>query len=171
MQGRFSHTLTFLEGFGFRKAKTEDDQQNRRARAKPVQRSPAVASGTHKGPGKDRCEKISEYISDLVYSREETTSRRRRILKCSGHSVAVHASHCNPEQAAASYELFVGVTETRCKLEQDEENLVYDVRPFAAIPIRNETENDGTDRTQHERCGDAPADVICGLVEIRSQRR
>ena len=139
-----SDTLALLEGFGFGEAKAENDQQNRRAGAKPVQRSPAVASGTHKGPGKHRCKEISEYISDLVYSREETTSRRRRIFECSGHGVAIHASHCNPEQTATTYELFVGIAETRCELKYDEENLVHDIRPLAAIPVCNETEDDGT---------------------------
>ncbi len=145
MKGRLSDTLTLLEGFGFWKAETEDDEQNGRARTKPIQRSPAVASCVHKRPGKDSCKKISEYVSNLQYPREETTSRRRTVFECSGYSVAIHASHGNSEQAAATYELFVGVGETRCELKYNEENVVRDIRPFAAIPICNETEDDGTD--------------------------
>lgn len=145
MKGRLSDTLALLESFGFRKAKAEDDEQNGWARTKPIQRSPTVASCAHKCPGKNRGEKISEYISNLQYSRDETTSRRRTVFECSGYSVAIHASHRNPEQATAAYELFVGIAESCCELKYDEENIVRDIRPFAAIPICNETKDDGTD--------------------------
>lgn len=144
MKRRLSDTLALLEGFGFRKAKAEDDEQDRRARTKPIQGSPAVARCAHKRPGKDRGKQVSEYVSNLQYSREETTSRRRTVFECSGYSVAVHASHRNAEQAAATYELMVGVAKTRCELKYDEENVVHDIRPFAAIPICKETEDDGT---------------------------
>ena len=144
MQCRLSDTLALQEGFGFRKAKAEDDEQNWRPGTKPIQRSPAMARCAHKCPGKDRCKKISEYVSNLQYSREETTSRKRTVFECRGYSVAVHASHRNPEQAAATYELMVGITKARCELKYDEENVVRDVRPFAAIPICKETEDNGT---------------------------
>ena len=167
---RLPDTLALLEGFGFRKAKAEDDEQNRRACAKPIQGSPAVARCAHKRPSKDCCKKVSKYVSNLQYPREETTSRRRTIFECSGYSVAVHASHRNPEQAAATYELMVGVAKTRCELKYDEENVIHDIRPFGAIPICEKTEDDGTNGTKHERRGDTPTDIIRGLLELSSQR-
>lgn len=65
--------------------------------------------------------------------------------------------------------MFVCLTETGTQLQDDEENVVGDKGPFPAVAIRQDTEDDRTDGTQHEHEGDTPGNFGVGLVEIFSQ--
>lgn len=158
MEGRLSDTLALLECFGFRKTKTN---------TKVASRGSLCPQGLWQ---RLLLEDIRKCIR-LAISRRGDHEPQRTVFECSGYSVAIHASHRSPEQAAATYELMVGVAETRCKLKDDEENVIHDIGPFAAVPIGKETEENGTNRAKHERRGDAPANIIRRLFELSSQRR
>ena len=64
----FSHCLSFAVCLGFWQAETEDDDQDRRPSAKPVQRSPAMRGGVDQASGECGRQQISKRVSLLQHA-------------------------------------------------------------------------------------------------------
>ena len=137
----FPHSGSIAIGCGFRQAETEDDDQDGRAGAKPVQWPPAVGCGVYESAGEGCSQEVPECITLLQHTGDETASCLRAVFEGSRCCVAVEAAHGDAEEGAAGEELLVGVAETGAELEDDEEDVVDDERPFAAVSVSGDPWN------------------------------
>lgn len=51
------------------------------------------------------------------------------------------------------------------KLQNDEQQVIYNEGPLAAVAIGRNTEDNGADRAKHKHQRDSPCDVRFGLLE------
>lgn len=65
----------------------------------------------------------------------------------------------------------VCLAEPRSKLENDEQDQVDNVRPFPAISVRGDTEENSTNRSEHEHKSDTPRDTCSRHLESVGQLR
>lgn len=166
---RLSYSFATLESLGFGQAQTENNEQHRWASAEPKERAPAVWSGVDKTTRKRSDEQVTKGVTLLQHSRDNATGLWGTILQSGSSNVTIQTTHGNTEKSTAGQELFVGRTETGAQLQDDEENVVGDKGPFAAVAIREDTEDDGTDGTQHQHEGDTPGDFGVGTLKVFSQ--
>ena len=131
----------------------------------PEQRAPPVRCGVNESSCKGSGEKIAKCISLLQHARNNTSGFRWTILDGSGSSVSVETSHGNSIDSPDCQKLLIGLTKASSKLENDEEDQVDNVGPFATVPISGDTECNGTDRSEHEHKSDTPGDVGGRFVE------
>jgi hypothetical protein len=161
-----SDYLTFDVCICFWEAETEDNDQDRWASTEPVKRSPSMRSGINETSSKCCGEKVSKSITLLQHPRQKTTSLFRTVFEGCCGCVAIKTTHCDTEQSTTGEELFVGVTEAGSELQDNEEDVVDDERPFASISISSETKSDGADGSEHEDKCDTPCDLYSGLAEL-----
>jgi hypothetical protein len=166
-----THELTLNIGIGLRKAKTKDDNQDRRASTKPVKWAPSVGRRVNEPSRKRRRQEIAKRITLLQHARDQTTSLLGTVLQGGGGGITIQATHGHTKQGTAGQELLVVLAETRAELERNEEDIVHDKRPLAAVPIGRYTEDGGPNRTEHEHQGDAPCDLGRGLAEGNGEIR
>lgn len=100
-------TLTLLVCLSLGQAETEEDDQDWRASTEPEQRALSVRGGADKCTSEDSRKQVTEDITLLQQSRDETSSRQRAVLQCSRSSIAVETAHSNTEQRSHSKELVV----------------------------------------------------------------
>lgn len=127
------------------KAQTEYNDKDWWTSAEPEKGTPSVAGGVDEAAGKGRCEEVAEGVTLLQHTGDETSGSFRAIFECSGGGVSIEASHGNSEEGAAGEELFVGLTETGTEFENDEEKVIDDKGPFAAVSVCGNTEDDTSD--------------------------
>ena len=154
-----------LESVRFWETQAEGNDQDGRAGAKPIQRTPAVGGGVDETTGEGRSEQVTKGVSLLKHAGDQATCFRRAVFEGGGGRIAIQPAHCNAKEGAHSQELLVGLAKAGAQLEDDEEDVVDDKGPLATISIGGDTEYRGSDRSEHEDEGDAPGDVGVGLAE------
>lgn len=132
--------LNILIGLG--EAQPECDEQNGRAGTKPVQWAPAVRCGVDETARERGSQEVAKGIALLQHTRDDATGLLGAVLERGGCGVAVQTAHGNAEEGAAGQELPVGLAESRAELEHDEQEVVDDEGPAAAIAICCDTEED-----------------------------
>jgi hypothetical protein len=124
-----------------------------------------MADGVYEGSREDGCEQVPKGVSLLQHSRDDTSSSLGAIFQGRGSNVSVQSTHGNSKKRSHAQELVVGVAEPGAHLQDDEEDIIDDERPFAAISISSNSESDGTDGSQHQHESDAPRDVLLADVK------
>jgi hypothetical protein len=164
-----SNENTLLVGVGLRQAKTEDDDEDRRASTEPEEWPPSMARSVDQSSSESCRKQISKCISLLQYTRDQTTRRLGTILKSSRGSISIETAHGDTEERTAGKELFVGLAETGAELEDDEEKVVDNERPLSTVTVGSNTECDGADGSEHENESYSPCDVGCRFTELFGQ--
>lgn len=141
----FTKGLPAPEGLSLRQAKTEENDQHRRAGAEPEEGPPAVGGGVDEAPRKGRGKQIPEGVTLLEHTGDDTAGLFGAVLECGRGGITVQTAHGDSEQGTAGQELPIGLAESRSKLEYDEQDVVDDKRPLATPPVRSNTKGDGAD--------------------------
>ena len=136
---RFSHSISFTVRCRLWETKTEEDDEDWGASAKPEKRTPAMRCGIHKTASKRCRQEISKRIALLQHTRYQTTCCLRAILEGRCCCIAIEASHGNAKESTTGEELLVGITKASPELEYDEEDIVDNEGPFPTISIGSDT--------------------------------
>lgn len=128
-----------------------------------------MRSGVDKATRKRSDQQVTKGVTLLQHSRDNTTGLWGTILQSSSSNITIQTTHGNTEKRTAGQELFVCLTETGTQLQDNEENVVGDKGPFPAVAIRQDTEDDGTDGTQHQHEGDTPGNFGVGTFKVFGQ--
>lgn len=128
-----------------------------------------MRGGIDQATRKRRSKQVAKCVALLQQTGDNTAGLGGTVLECRGGGVPVETAHRNPEQGAAGQELLVGLAEARAQFEDDEQDQIDNKRPFAAITIGRNTEDDRADGPQHEHEGDAPGDISDRRFEARCQ--
>ncbi len=140
---RLADSLALDVSVRFWKEEAEDNEENRRAGAKPKEWSPSVACGVDEPSGKHRREQIAEGVPLLEHTAEDPSRRLWTVFQCRRRCVTIQAAHGNTEEGSTGQELLVRVAESCAEFQYDEQDVVHDERPLAPISIRCNTK-DGT---------------------------
>ena len=135
MPRRMPHLRPLDERLRLRQTQAESNQQNRRAGRKPIERSPTMGRRVDQRPRKDRGQQISERIALLKHTGENATSGLGTILEGGGSRITIQATHGDTEEGAHGEELLVGVAKPGAEFEDDEEDVVDDEGPLAAVSV------------------------------------
>lgn len=160
----FADTLALDESVGLREAETVDDDQDWRAGTEPEKRSPSVRSGVDEATSEDGCEEVSECVSLLEHTRDDSSCGLWTVFKSGRRGVTVQTAHRHTVERTNSEELLVGLAETSSELEGDEKNVVDNERPLAAVAVRSDTKENSANGSEHENECDTPGDV--GLADV-----
>jgi hypothetical protein len=160
-----SNGVTFNVRISFWQAETENDDQNRWAGTEPEERAPAVRSGVDKASRKSSCQKITKSVALLQHAGNDSTCLLRAILESGCSSIAVQTTHCDTEQSSACKELLIVLAEACPQLENNEQEVVYDERPFSSVSIGCKTEDGGSNGPEHQNQSDSPGDLGIRLAE------
>ena len=168
---RLAHSLTFAVCLCLGKAHSEQNEQYRRAGTEPEKRAPSVGSGVDKSTSEDHSKQVSEGVTLLQHSTDETTGLLRTVLKCCRGDVSVKPTHGDTEECTDGKKLVVGLAETGAEFEDDEKNVVDNERPLASVTICCDTECDRAHRTEHQDECDAPCDILCVFAKVLGEVR
>ena len=127
------------KGLGLRQTQAESNQQDGRTRRKPIKRPPAMGRRIDQRSCKNGSQQISKRITLLQHTGENAASGLGTIFEGSGSGITVQTAHGNTEEGAHGEELLVGVAEAGAEFEDDEEDVVDDEGPFAAVAVRCDT--------------------------------
>jgi hypothetical protein len=115
--------------------------------------------GIDKGTRKDSGKQVAEGITLLEQSGYDTACLHRAILESCGGNITVETTHGNSVESTSRQELLPSLRETSTKLKDNEKDHIDDEGPFAVPAVSCNTEQDGTDRSQHKNKGDTPSNL------------
>ena len=160
-----SNKNAFEVSVGFWQAKSENDDENGRASAKPEKRTPAMAGSIYQGSRKGCGKEIPERIALLEHTRYQSTGFLGAIFQSRCRSITVQTTHCNTKQRSAGQELLVILAESSTEFKNHEQEIVDDEGPLASVPICGKSEDDGSHRSEHQHQCYPPSDLRGGFVE------
>lgn len=131
--------FALAEAFGFREAEAEEDEEDWRAGAEPVEGTPAVGGGVDETTRKCGGEQVAKGVALLEHPADDPSRFFGAIFQGRGCRIAVQSTHGNAEEGTAGQKLAVGVAEAGAQLQDDEEDVIDDEGPFSTIAIRRNT--------------------------------
>lgn len=161
----FAHLLATPVGMGLGQEISDNDEDDGRASAEPEQGSPTVRRGVDQGATEGGRKQVAKRVALLEHARDHTTGLLWAVFQRRCGDVAIQTAHCNAKEGAAGQELLVCLTEARCQLQDNEQDIIDYEGPLSAIAIRCDTERDRTHGPQHQNQSDAPGDVGVFLVK------
>ena len=152
----FAHGFSLPVGGCFGQAEPEDDDEDGWAGAEPEEGAPAVGGGVYEAACEGGCEEVAECVALLQHAADQASGSLRTVLQSSRRCISIEATHRNAEQRTAwgwlarwldscvgeirtCKELTVSIAEAGPQLENDEEDIVDDEGPLAAIAISCDT--------------------------------
>ena len=132
---RIPHLRPLNKRFRLRQAQAERNQQDRRAGRKPIKRPPAMGRSINERPRKHRSQQIAKRIALLEHTGKNATSSLGTIFESGGSSITIQTAHGDTEKGTHGEELLVGVTEAGAEFEDNEEDVVDDEGPLAAVSV------------------------------------
>ena len=98
-----------------------------------------MRSGTYEATSEGCGEKVSESITLLQHTGDETACFFGAIFQGGRSSVTIESSHSHAEKGPTGKKLGIRVAEPGAELKDDEEDVIHNEWPFAAPAIGGDT--------------------------------
>ncbi|KAH3663397.1 hypothetical protein OGAPHI_005387 [Ogataea philodendri] len=154
------------ESLCIRQAKSKDENHDRNATTQQVQTLPSHLDVVGNGSGEDNSQKVSESVTLLQKTRNESSGLDRTVVQSGSGSISVNTTQHDTENGTNTQELFVSGHTVGTKLNASHQQDVETQRPFSSVSVTEVTKHDTTNRSQHEHQGDTPGDLLDVLTEV-----
>ena len=143
------------EDLALREERAEDTREGRDAGGAPEEGTPGLLGLGDKVEVDDGGDEVADGVALLEDARRETTRLDGQVFESGGGGQAPDTTHGDTKEGADGEELLEGLDEARAELGDADEEEVDDERPFAAVAIGDDTENDLRERDVSLRGRDA----------------